>query len=207
MDTSHYDVIAIGSGFGGSVAAIRAAEKGYRVGVMEAGKRWPDSEIPQTNWDMRRYLWQPEAGLYGMQKMASSRRCVRAQRRGRRQRIHVYGNTLYVPPQRFFDAPDWAGITDWAEELAPCIDQAKRMLGVVRVPYMPTDVDRHMRAVDNTPAPYRRVTPSGWTGFDLRPPDDRFQLAERCPTKHTGGQHNSRYATTGATHRFPPMSI
>jgi cholesterol oxidase len=60
---------------------------------------------------------------------------------------HVYGNTLYVPPKRFFGPPEWAGITDWASELAPYIDQASRMLGVVRVPYMPTDVDRYMQQV------------------------------------------------------------
>jgi cholesterol oxidase len=59
----------------------------------------------------------------------------------------VYGNTLYVPPKKFFDAPGWAGITDWADELAPCIDQARRMLGVVRYPYMPTDIDRYMQQV------------------------------------------------------------
>jgi cholesterol oxidase len=60
---------------------------------------------------------------------------------------HVYANTLYVPPKKFFDAPGWAGITDWADELAPCIDQASRMLGVVRYPYMPTDVDRAIQQV------------------------------------------------------------
>src|SRR5882672_10518451 len=60
---------------------------------------------------------------------------------------HVYGNTLYVPPNPFFDAPGWAGITDWADELAPCYDQARRMLGVVRYPYMPTDIDRYIQQV------------------------------------------------------------
>jgi cholesterol oxidase len=60
---------------------------------------------------------------------------------------HVYGNTLYVSPKRFFGAPEWARITDWASELAPHIDQASRILGVVRVQYMPTDVDRYMQQV------------------------------------------------------------
>ncbi|MFE3542912.1 FAD-dependent oxidoreductase [Nocardia sp. NPDC059177] len=147
MDTDNYDVIVIGSGFGGSVAAMRAAEKGYRVAVMEAGKRWPDEEIPATSWDMRRFLWQPEAGLYGIQKMAVLDDVFVLSGAGVGGGSHVYGNTLYVPPQRFFDAPAWADITDWADELAPTIDQAKRMLGVVRVPYLPTDIDRHMRAV------------------------------------------------------------
>jgi cholesterol oxidase len=60
---------------------------------------------------------------------------------------HVYANTLYVPPRKFFGAPEWAGITDWADELAPYIGQASRMLGVVRYPYLPTDVDRYIHQV------------------------------------------------------------
>ena len=64
-----YDVIVIGSGSGGSVAAMRATEKGYRVGVMEAGKRWRDEDIPKTSWDIRKFAWQPEAEMYGIQRM------------------------------------------------------------------------------------------------------------------------------------------
>ena len=69
MSSSHYDVIVIGSGFGGSVAAFRAAEKGYRVGVMESGKRWPDEDIPKTQWNLPRFLSFPAAELYGIQRM------------------------------------------------------------------------------------------------------------------------------------------
>ena len=64
-----YDVVIIGSGFGGSVAALRAAEKDYRVGVMEAGKRWKDEDIPKTQWNLPRFLWFPAAELYGIQRM------------------------------------------------------------------------------------------------------------------------------------------
>src|SRR5262245_46807366 len=147
MASFDYDVVIIGSGFGGSVAALRAAEKGYRVGVMEAGRRWNDEDIPKTNWDLKHYLWFPAAELYGIQRLEYLDDVLIVCGAGVGGGSHVYGNTLYVPPKQYFDAPEWAGITDWADELAPCYDQARRMLGVVRYPYMPTDVDRYMKQV------------------------------------------------------------
>jgi cholesterol oxidase len=142
-----YDVVIIGSGFGGSVAALRAAEKGYRVGVMESGRRWKDEDIPKTQWNLPHFLWQPEAEMYGIQRIEYLDDVLVLSGAGVGGGSHVYANTLYVPPKKFFDAPGWAGITDWADELAPCIDQARRMLGVVRYPYMPTDVDRALQQV------------------------------------------------------------
>ena len=147
MRSFDYDVVIIGSGFGGSVAALRAAEKGYRVGVMEAGRRLRDEDIPKTNWNQKDYVWFPAAQLYGIQRLEYLDDVLVLCGAGVGGGSHVYGNTLYVPPRRFFDAPGWAGITDWADELAPCYDQARRMLGVVRYPYMPTDVDRYMQQV------------------------------------------------------------
>ena len=147
MTSFDYDVLIIGSGFGGSVAALRAAEKGYRVGVMEAGRRWKDEDIPKTEWDLPRFLWFPAAEMYGIQRIEYLDDVLILSGAGVGGGSHVYGNTLYVPPKRFFDAPEWASITDWADELAPCIDQARRMFGVVRYPYMPTDVDRHIQQV------------------------------------------------------------
>ena len=142
-----YDVVVIGSGFGGSVAAFWAAEKGYRVGVMESGKRWNDEDIPKTNWNLTHFLWQPEIEMYGIQRMEYLDDVMVLSGAGVGGGSHLYANTLYVPPKRFFEAREWAGITDWAGELAPFIDQASRMLGVVRVPYMPTDVDRYLQQV------------------------------------------------------------
>ncbi len=142
-----YDVVIIGSGFGGSVAALRAAEKGYRVGVMESGRRWKDEDIPKTQWDHPRYLWFPAAELYGIQRLEFLDDVLILCGAGVGGGSHVYANTLYVPPKQFFGAPEWAGITDWAEELAPYLDQAARMLGVVRYPYMPTDADRVLHQV------------------------------------------------------------
>lgn len=147
MASFDYDVVIIGSGFGGSVAALRAAEKGYRVGVMEAGKRWRDEDIPTTQWDVPRFLWMPAAELYGIQRIEPLDDVLVLSGAGVGGGSHIYANTLYVPPAEFFDAPEWADITDWADELAPHVDQATRMLGVVRYPYMPTDVDRVLQQV------------------------------------------------------------
>jgi cholesterol oxidase len=147
MASFDYDVVIIGSGFGGSVAALRAAEKGYRVGVMESGRRWKDEDIPKTQWDLPHFLWMPAAELYGIQRIEPLDDVLVLSGAGVGGGSHVYANTLYVPPEQFFDAPEWADITDWADELAPCIDQATRMLGVVRYPYMPTDVDRVLQQV------------------------------------------------------------
>ncbi len=130
----HYDVLVIGSGFGGSVAALRLTEKGYRVGVLEAGARFHDGDYPATSWDVRNYLFAPELGCYGIQRIDMVKDCLIVAGAGVGGGSLVYANTLYEPLEAFYRDPSWAHITDWKAELEPYYDQAKRMLGVVENP-------------------------------------------------------------------------
>ena len=128
------DVLVVGSGFGGSVAALRLAEKGYRVTVVEAGRDFADDELPRTSWQLRRYLWAPRLGCTGIQRVHRLPHVVVLAGAGVGGGSLVYGNTLYVPDEAFFTDPQWASITDWRAELAPYYDTASRMLGVVPNP-------------------------------------------------------------------------
>ena len=161
MSGFDYDVLVIGSGFGGSVTALRLTEKGYRVGVLEAGRRFDDptdptpgrrqSSLPKTSWRVLRYMWAPQFGMTGIQR-------IHLLRGEKDSRVLVlagagvgggslnYANTLYRPKEPFYDDPQWSGITDWRSELAPFYDQAERMLGVVPNPTM-TPADVAMRKV------------------------------------------------------------
>ncbi|MFV0259594.1 MAG: GMC oxidoreductase [Acidimicrobiales bacterium] len=147
MADFEYDVLIIGSGFGGSVSAFRAAEKGYTVGVLEAGRRWTDDTVPKSSWDLKDYVWMPELELFGMQRIELLDDVSIVCGSGVGGGSQVYANTLYVPPAPFFQAEEWKDITAWDEELAPYIDQAKRMLGVTRDPYLSNDVDRILQKV------------------------------------------------------------
>ncbi|WP_181312141.1 GMC oxidoreductase [Nocardioides campestrisoli] len=131
---THYDVLVIGSGFGGSVSALRLAEKGYRVGVLEAGARFADEDYPDTSFDLKRYLFMPAAGMYGIQRIDVLKDCLILAGAGVGGGSLVYANTLYEPLDAFYRDPSWSHITDWKAELAPYFDQAKRMLGVVQNP-------------------------------------------------------------------------
>ena len=130
-----FDVLVIGSGFGGSVSALRLTEKGYRVGVIEAGARFRDEDYASTSWDLKRYIFRPEIGCYGIQRIEAVRDSLILAGAGVGGGSLVYANTLYEPLEAFYKDRQWAGITDWKEELAPFYDQAKRMLGVNDYPH------------------------------------------------------------------------
>ncbi|MGW1427046.1 GMC oxidoreductase [Streptomyces sp. NPDC002431] len=144
-----YDVVVIGSGFGGAVSALRLTEKGYRVGVLEAGRRFTRSELPRNSWDLKNFLWAPTLGLYGIQRIHLLGNVMVLAGAGVGGGSLNYANTLYEPLAPFFDDPQWKDITDWREELAPYYDQAKRMLGVRINPTM-TPSDVHLKAAAQT---------------------------------------------------------
>ena len=157
---THYDVVVVGSGFGGSVSALRLAEKGYRVGVLEAGRRFDATTLPKTSWDLRNFLWAPKLGLRGIQRITLLKDVVVLSAAGVGGGSLVYANTLYRPPAGFFADPHWAGITE--EELAPYYDLASRMLGVTTQPSMtPADVVIRRVAEDMGVGHTFRRTPVG----------------------------------------------
>ena len=127
-----YDFIVIGSGFGGSVAALRLSEKGYRVMVLEKGKRYGTPDFPKTNWNLRKYLWLPSLGLYGIQKLSFYRKASILSGVGVGGGSLVYANTLYVPPPEFFRQGPWADLADWEKILEPYYQKAGDMLGRVQ---------------------------------------------------------------------------
>jgi cholesterol oxidase len=143
---THYDVLVIGSGFGGSVTALRLTEKGYKVGVLEAGARFDESSYPATSFDAKRFLFAPALGMYGIQRIDMVKDCMILAGAGVGGGSLVYANTLYEPLDAFYRDPSWAHITDWKSELAPYYDQAKRMLGVVETPWH-TPSDEVMKQV------------------------------------------------------------
>jgi cholesterol oxidase len=129
-----YDVVVIGSGFGGSVAALRLTEKGYRVAVLEAGRRFADDELATTSWQLSKFLWAPRLGFYGIQRIHLLRDLVVLAGAGVGGGSLNYANTLYRPLEPFYRDPQWAHITDWRAELDTYYDQAQRMLGVTTYP-------------------------------------------------------------------------
>ena len=146
MKSSDFDVVVIGSGFGGSVAALRLTEKGYKVAVLEAGRRFSDKDFPKTSWRLSRFLYLPRLGLRGIQRIHVLPDVLVLAGAGVGGGSLVYANTLYKPPASYFEDKQWKHITDWDAELTPWYDQASRMLGVAQNPYFSAS-DKAMKEV------------------------------------------------------------
>jgi cholesterol oxidase len=190
-----YDVVVVGSGFGGAVAALRLTEKGYRVAVLEEGRRFEPQDFPRTSWHVRDYLWAPRLGCRGIQRITPLRDVLVLSGAGVGGGSLVYANTLYEPPASVWSDPDWP------EELAPWYEQARRMLGVARF-RGDTPADGVLRTVAERlgVAVTFEPTPVGvWFGDDgvdpyfagAGPPRNGCDLRGACMTGCRRGAKNS----------------
>jgi cholesterol oxidase len=134
-DRFDYDWLIVGSGFGGSVSALRLSEKGYSVGVLECGRRFSDHEFASSTADLKRYFWNPLLGMKGIFRLTTFKDVSVVSGCGVGGGSLGYANTLYVPPKAFFEDRQWAGMLDWESALAPHYGEAQRMLGVVENPH------------------------------------------------------------------------
>ncbi|WEV79789.1 GMC family oxidoreductase [Janibacter cremeus] len=191
MDT---DVLVIGSGFGGSVAALRLSEKGYRVTVLEAGRRFEDEDFAETSWDLKNFLWAPRAGCYGIQRIHMLKDVMILAGAGVGGGSLNYANTLYVPPTVFFEDRQWGHITDWQSELKPHYDMASSMLGVVTNPCEGPveDVMRAAAADMGVPETFVK-TPVG-VFFDTE--EGAHEQGSTVPDPYFGGAGPSRSTCT-----------
>jgi cholesterol oxidase len=201
-----YDVLVVGSGFGGSVTALRLTEKGYRVGVLEAGRRFADDEFAKTSWRLKRFLWAPQLGCYGIQRIHRLPHVTVLAGAGVGGGSLVYANTLYEPNEAFYNDPQWRDVADWRTELQPYYALAKRMLGVVTNPTV-TPADEAMKQVAEemgvghtfklTPVGVFFGTEAG--GPDVTEPDPYFGGAgpprtgcRQCGECMTGCRHGAK---------------
>ncbi len=139
-----YDFIVIGSGFGGSVAALRLAEKGYRVAVIEQGRRWTEANLPASNWNFRAWIWRPALGLRGFFSLRFFRHAVVLHGNAVGGGSITYGNTLLVPPDSVWRQGSWVGLNDWEAVMPTHYATVKRMLGVTPNRRL-GPADRHLR--------------------------------------------------------------
>ncbi len=135
QDSYDYDWLVIGSGFGGSVSALRLSEKGYEVGVLECGRRFADHEFPKSTADVKRYFWNPRLGMKGIFRLTTFKDVSVVSGCGVGGGSLGYACTLYVPPKKFFEDRQWGEMQDWESILAPHYDEAQRMLGVTQNPH------------------------------------------------------------------------
>src|SRR5689334_16267875 len=131
-----FDFVVVGSGFGGSVSAMRLSEKHYKVLVLERGKRFRDSDFPRTNWDLFKYLWLPITRCFGIQQISFMNDIMVLHGSGVGGGSLVYANALMEPSDKLFEAPGWRDYADWQNILRAFYDTAKRMLGVTANVFM-----------------------------------------------------------------------
>ncbi|MBK8027525.1 MAG: GMC family oxidoreductase [Chloroflexi bacterium] len=146
LDSKTWDYVVVGSGFGGSVSAMRLTEKGHSVLVLERGKRFRDEDFPRTNWNIFKYLWLPLARCFGIQQISLLKDIMVLHGSGVGGGSLVYANVLMEPGEELFDAPGWRHLADWRAILRPHYDTARRMLGAAPNPFF-TPADRVLQEI------------------------------------------------------------
>jgi cholesterol oxidase len=198
-----FDVVVIGSGFGGSVTALRLREKGYSVAVLEAGKRFQDKDFPKTSWRVNKFLFAPALGCYGIQRIHFLPDVLVLCGAGVGGGSLVYANTLYQPGDKYFNDPQWADITDWKSELEPWYEQARRMLGVEVNPFLsPSDIAMQGAAAKMGVAETFKMAPLGiyFGSGEGKPASDPYFGGKgpdrigctNCGECMTGCRHNAK---------------
>jgi len=187
-----WDWLIVGSGFGGSVSALRLAEKGCSVLVLEKGGRWQEDDFPKTNWNLKKWLWIPGIGFRGFFKMTFFRHLTALSGVGVGGGSLVYANTLPTPEDEFFKATEWGQLADWKTELEPHYETARKTLGATDNP-LETAADRALRAVAEKLGrkDHFRTAPVGVffgdPGVTVSDPYHRGHGPDRTGCTHCGG--------------------
>jgi cholesterol oxidase len=190
-----FDFVVIGSGFGGSVSALRLAEKGYSVLVLERGKRYKDQDFPKTNWNLPKYLWLPALRCFGILQMSIFRDVFVLHGAGVGGGSLGYANVLMEPSDELFRNPSWKHLADWKQELQPHYQTARRMLGVTPNPRQwPADqVLKEIAGELGSQATFHPTSVGVFFGQEGQPgqavPDPYFDGAgpDRSACTHCGG--------------------
>lgn len=197
-----YDFVIIGSGFGGSVSALRLAEKGYSVLVIEKGKRYTDNDFPKTNWNLKKWLWLPSFSLYGIQKLTIFKHASILSGVGVGGGSLVYANTLPKPKSPFFNKGSWANLNNWEKVLEPHYETAWKMLGAETNPFLGDSdaVFKELASKINKPESFEHTKVSVYFGkpkitvedpyFDGKGPSRTG--CKLCGACMTGCRHNAK---------------
>lgn len=188
-DPAPYDFTVIGSGFGGSVCALRLAEKGYRVLVLERGKRFKDEDFPRSSWDVRKYLWAPALRCFGILQISLLNGVMVLHGSGVGGGSLGYANVLEMPDEALFEHHAWRRLADWKAVLQPHYATARRMLGVAENPRL-WPADRLLEGIAAEAEAEGAVRPTRVGVFFGAP-------GETVPDPYFGGEGPPR---TGCTH-------